>query len=67
MNNHSDIAPYCNFLTKIIYLLVVLIPIQMVLFIIFPHPKWNMVYLYKKQVIINMLGRIYPISIGESN
>ena len=58
MNNHSDIAPYCNFLTKIIYLLVVLIPIQMVLFIIFPHPNTILEWftLFNDTPIIGFIG-----------
>jgi len=58
MNNNSNIASYCKFLTIIIYSIVALIPIQMVLFIIFPHPNTILEWfsLFKDTPIIGFIG-----------
>lgn len=58
MNNHSNIASYCNFSAIIIYSIVALIPIQMVLFIMFPHPNTIIEWfsLYKDTPIIGFIG-----------
>ena len=38
MNNRNSLKPYYNFCILTIILMIVLIPIQIVLFILFPHP-----------------------------
>ena len=58
MNTHSNIAAYRKFSIIIIYTIVALIPIQMVLFILFPHPDtiFEWFSLYKDAPIIGFIG-----------
>ena len=58
MKTHSNIASYCNFCVIIIYSILALIPIQMFLFILFPHPNTILEWfsLYKDTPIIGFIG-----------
>jgi len=58
MNNNQTITNYCNFLTFIIYFMIALIPIQMVLFALFPHPSTIVGWfsLFRDSPVVGFIG-----------
>ncbi len=58
MKDKPTIINYCNFLTFIIYFLIALIPIQMVLFALFPHPGTIVGWftLFRDSPIVGFIG-----------
>jgi hypothetical protein len=58
MNNRSSLKPYYNFCISTIILMVALIPVQIVLFILYPHPSTIIEWftLFKTNPVLGFIG-----------